>query len=88
MTTEALRTKLDALQIDMQRLMVENARLCEENADEAARVDAEQEAAQVREESEHAEAELEQLRVSTSERSRTCASSADAPVALNRKSRS
>ena len=62
MTTEALRTKLDALQIDMQRLMVENARLREENADEAARVDAEQEAAQAREESEHAEAELEQLR--------------------------
>ena len=43
MTTEALRKQLDTLQLDKQRLEVENARLREAHPKEASRIDFEEE---------------------------------------------
>ena len=60
-TTEALRTQLDALRLEKQRLEVENARLREANPEGAAQTDAETEMAQCRAENERLTREAAQL---------------------------
>ena len=61
-TTEALRTQLDALRLEKQRLEIENARLREANPEGAAQTDAETEMAQCRAENERLTQEAAQLR--------------------------
>ena len=61
-TTEALRTQLDALRLEKQRLEVENARLREANPEGAAQTDAETEMVQCRAENERLTREAVQLR--------------------------
>ena len=60
-TTEALRTQLDALRLEKQRLEVENARLREANPEGAAQTDAETEMAQCQAENERLTREAAQL---------------------------
>jgi len=60
--TEALRTQLDTLRLEKERLEVENAKLREANPEGAAQINAEADAAQCRAENEQLMREAAQLR--------------------------
>ena len=62
MTTEALRTQLDTLRIEKQRLEVENAKLRDGYPEAAERLDSETEAARLQKENESVQQDLQHMR--------------------------